>query len=463
MDILENVRKLIESEDVVAIQGFLQDGKGMLKEEACTQLDSRQIKKLKRDGLAESFVPSLPRLTLAENETVNANAKELMLNSKEISTSKPLSKLTASSKCVIQSTISFPVRENSKIKGNSSSTSKSSKDPKESLAKAVADDPKSSSPLTLQRPKETQGNQFLLRRKTTQYQVSVDASANNVPESSCSKNPYDIGEISKLVDKLSDEEKYHHLISVWIPDENFVYKTRVIFGKCRKFNKDWLHLYNWLTYSKELDGAFCIPCVFFGRRIGINASKMEKLMKCPVTDWSSSKNKLNLHSLKSDVHKTALLTMQSFMDVMEQKKKSIIRVQSSAIDQKIITNRRKLASFIKSVLFLAQHNIPFRGHRDDSKYHGSVECGNFQALLDFRVDSGDATLKEHFESAPRNATYRSKTTQNEMITCCADLVNEDMIKEIKECGIYSILVDEVTDCANKEQMPLVPLIHRSAL
>ncbi len=30
-----------------------------------------------------------------------------------------------------------------------------------------------------------------------------------------------------------------------------------------------------------------------------------------------------------------------------------------------------------------------------------------------------------------------------------------MIKEIKECGIYSILVDEVTDCANKEQMPLV--------
>ncbi len=143
------------------------------------------------------------------------------------------------------------------------------------------------------------------------------------------------------------------------------------------------------------------------------------------------------------------------MDVMEQKKKSIIRFQSSAVDQKIITNRRKLASFIKSVLFLAQHNIPFRGHRDDSKYHGSVECGNFQALLDFRVDSGDATLKEHFESAPRNATYRSKTTQNEMITCCADLVNDDMIKEIKECGIYSILVDEVTDCANKEQMPLV--------
>ena len=29
------------------------------------------------------------------------------------------------------------------------------------------------------------------------------------------------------------------------------------------------------------------------------------------------------------------------------------------------------------------------------------------------------------------------------------------MQEIKECGFYSILVDEVTDCSNREQMPLV--------
>ncbi len=75
-----------------------------------------------------------------------------------------------------------------------------------------------------------------------------------------------------------------------------------------KFNKDWLHLYNWLAYQEELDGAFPITCVFFGRRIDINSSKMEKLMTSPVTDQSSVKNKLNLHSLKLDVHKTAFLT-----------------------------------------------------------------------------------------------------------------------------------------------------------
>ena len=33
-------------------------------------------------------------------------------------------------------------------------------------------------------------------------------------------------------------------------------------------------------------------------------------------------------------------------------------------------------------------------------------------------------LKKHFEDAPRNATYRSKRTQNELIPCCADEVKE---------------------------------------
>ena len=100
-------------------------------------------------------------------------------------------------------------------------------------------------------------------------------------------------------------------------------------------------------------------------------------------------------------------------------------------------------------------NIPFRGHRDDSSQYSTQDSGNFQALLDFRVRSGDQVLADHFKNAPRNATYRSKTTQNELISCCAQILNKKIIKEIKVSRFFPILADEVTDCSNKEQMPLV--------
>jgi len=65
-----------------------------------------------------------------------------------------------------------------------------------------------------------------------------------------------------------------------------------------------------------------------------------------------------------------------------------------------------------------------RGHRDDGNlldnndvFDTSVvrKDGNFCALLKFCVDSGDDVLKQHLESAASNATYISKTMQNELI------------------------------------------------
>ena len=54
-------------------------------------------------------------------------------------------------------------------------------------------------------------------------------------------------------------------------------------------------------------------------------------------------------------------------------------------------------------------NIALRGHRDDSTKDDKENPGNFQVLLDFRIDSGDRVLEEHFKTAAKNATYTSKT------------------------------------------------------
>lgn len=63
-------------------------------------------------------------------------------------------------------------------------------------------------------------------------------------------------------------------------------------------------------------------------------------------------------------------------------------------------------------------NIPFRGHRDDGPLLSSENTnseGIFRALMRFRIDAGDKILENHLKTCPLNATYISKTTQNNII------------------------------------------------
>ena len=101
-------------------------------------------------------------------------------------------------------------------------------------------------------------------------------------------------------------------------------------------------------------------------------------------------------------------------------------------------------------------NCP-RGHRDDWKHVKDApdeNPGNFLALLQFCVQSGDTLLAEHLQSAHqhRNALYTSKTIQNEIIDICGNIIRETILEEIRAARYFSIMVDEATDAANDEQL-----------
>ena len=55
----------------------------------------------------------------------------------------------------------------------------------------------------------------------------------------------------------------------------------------------------------------------------------------------------------------------------------------------------------------------------------------------------------------KNATYRSKTIQNQIINVVGDKVKSKIIGEIKKSKFFSILADEAPNVSNKEQMSLV--------
>ena len=143
---------------------------------------------------------------------------------------------------------------------------------------------------------------------------------------------------------------------------------------------------------------------------------VNKLMKSPITCWMSATSCFKKHSCgKSDTHNTAVLAMANFVRVMRHQVVPVNQQLDTLLQQQIETNRKILLSLFETVILCGCNNIALRGRRDDGPAT-QLQKGNFQALLQFKVKSGDKTLQRHLSNAPRNATYTSKTVQNEMIT-----------------------------------------------
>ena len=120
--------------------------------------------------------------------------------------------------------------------------------------------------------------------------------------------------------------------------------------------------------------------------------------------------------------------------------------------------RKILTPIVDTYVTASRMGIALRGHQDDSKYHPEPggfslnSTGNAVEMLNFRVRGGDKDLKNHMENAPRNATYMSKTIQNELIKCSGDVILDKIIPDVKKAIYYSIIADEAHDKSNKELM-----------
>ena len=104
-------------------------------------------------------------------------------------------------------------------------------------------------------------------------------------------------------------------------------------------------------------------------------------------------------------------------------------------------------------MFRGRQNIAIRGHRESES---STNPSNFRELLSFRIESGDHLLQDHLCSAPKNAIYTSNTIQNDLICTIGKWIQNRVLSEIQQgCKIFAVIADEIRDCSNKEQMPLI--------
>ena len=103
--------------------------------------------------------------------------------------------------------------------------------------------------------------------------------------------------------------------------------------------------------------------------------------------------------------------------------------------------------------------IPLRGHRDDSQYHPEVGelathagVGNFVEILNFALRQGNKDLEDHLKNCSSRESYISKTTQNNLLNCCYNLMTEAIINKVKQDKFFSVLCDDASDESNKEQL-----------
>ena len=163
---------------------------------------------------------------------------------------------------------------------------------------------------------------------------------------------------------------------------------------------------DWLVYSKCEDKAFCLHCKLFGKS---GTQSHTAWTKNGFRTWAHGVDRIKEHEESSD-HALACLKLKVKQSTLPltpalEKKKEVEKQE----------NRGVLGQLILVVLFLAQHCLSFRGHREAP---GEMNRGNFLDLVSL-VSKFSPTLSAYvfrirtgFKSA---MSYLSWLRQNQLI------------------------------------------------
>lgn len=274
----------------------------------------------------------------------------------------------------------------------------------------------------------------------------------------------DLGLIIFKNEHLSDKDKYQLLKHAFKPGVDFAFPCSVHKKNDKEvrcyLSRKHFEKFTWLTFSRSLNGVFCIYCAIFGKFGGKDKrTPLKKLVVVPLQKYSKLLGKdgdLSCHH-EYWYHKDSTIYAKNFIDIYENPQKDVRNVLDTERNKLVAENRARLLPIVESIIFLGKQNIPFRGHRDSGILNNNsvINEGNFRELLRYRINSGDNILKNHLESASSKATYISSVTQNQIIACCGNEILHQILCKIKFNQYYSVIFDETTDVSHASQMSVV--------
>uniref|UniRef100_A0A671TYV4 TTF-type domain-containing protein n=1 Tax=Sparus aurata TaxID=8175 RepID=A0A671TYV4_SPAAU len=216
----------------------------------------------------------------------------------------------------------------------------------------------------------------------------------------------------------------------------------------RSFKEAWYNIHPWLEYSQRLDSSYCYACRHFS-----SPHSQETVFDSPggFRNWKKATYKeggFAVHS-KSERHRQAMIAWRDNERAV--KTNATLENVLNKEHNKLIADNREYIKTIGEVLLLtATQNIAQRGHDESAD---SNNKGNFMAILE-TVAHHDKAVEKRLTSI-HNAKYTSKTIQNEILSCLADMVRNEITEEVKTSEVFSIMADETKDVKKTEQISLV--------
>ncbi|CAM8953294.1 unnamed protein product [Rhodiola kirilowii] len=271
-------------------------------------------------------------------------------------------------------------------------------------------------------------------------------------------------ELKKISDTTSlerDPGKRQSICKYQSNERDYIRRAYVLLGpnqphlKCypttygvngRRFNKDWFLEWPWLEYSIAKDKAYCFPCFLFDSYPSRHPQFTEngfhgwKNMMCKSSGIITHVGGIN------SIHSSSMYKWEN----LRNPSKHIERVMSTFSSQEVADNRLRLTASIEVVKLLARQGCSFRGNDESID---SLNSGNFDAVLDL-VKRLNEDYQKVLDNAPKNATYRSPTTQKQIANILGNKVRAKIREEVGDSK-FCILVDEALNVANKEQMAII--------
>jgi len=227
------------------------------------------------------------------------------------------------------------------------------------------------------------------------------------------------------------------------PKQPVIDFPKTLFGdRNRSFSDVYYKKHQWLEYSVEKDRAYCFVCRHFFT--GVVRDQNEKFIKTGFSKWKKLSAAIEKHE-KSGPHSDC---HQKYLGYQMTKASGTVheRVLNQS-EEEIEEKKRYLTKVADIVSYLSCQGMPLRGHQESSD---SQNRGNFIELCKLFAKYDDG-FEKHFL---QRLNYCSPTVQNEIIDIAASLTIQEIVKEVRECGFYSLMVDEAK-CHKEEQLSII--------
>ncbi|XP_025712527.1 zinc finger MYM-type protein 1 isoform X5 [Callorhinus ursinus] len=242
-------------------------------------------------------------------------------------------------------------------------------------------------------------------------------------------------------DQVSNQDATYNRKSVKISDGlcHPKFTSRVQKVKSRSIKKSWCSNFQHLKNSIKKEVTFCYSCQLFCQK---NFSfGGESFAAQGISNWKKTLEKFRKHE-KSEMHLKSLQFWREYQFSDE-----VISDNLSIHSKQIEGNKKYLKLIIENILFLGKQCLPLRGNDQSIS---SVNKGNFLELLEIRAkDKGEEIFR--FMSSQVDF-YNSTQIQNDIIEIIKTEMLQDIVNEINASSAFSIICDETTDSATKEQL-----------